>query len=404
MPAFWSILRAGGAIVYTAEPLDWAPAEAEVLALPVRIVADENMPGLDMFAALGTVVARPGRALTARDLAQADVLLVRSVTRVDAALLAGTPVRFVGSATIGTDHVDLSWLGRAGIGFAHAPGCNAMAVAEYTLQAVLEWLIAFHREPAGLTVGVVGCGNVGSRVAALMRALGLTVLCCDPPRQRRAEQVEGGWQTLETALGCDIVSLHVPLSGEGQDASWHLIDRARLMALGPRQLLINTCRGPVVDNQALLALPAQKLPSLVLDVWENEPVLPLALFARVLRGTPHIAGYSAEGRWRGSRLVLQALRTWLGQDDPGSEPQSVHAEWSTPVSGLVDLLALMRSRYRLADDHDALAGSLLEPEPGKAFDRLRKQYPLRHEMRGMTVRGPASALLRPVLSELGVSV
>lgn len=375
-----------------------------MLASPLRIVADENMPGLDMFDALGTLATRPGRALSTRDLSQTDVLLVRSVTRVDAALLEGTPVRFVGSATIGTDHVDLPWLAQAGIGFAHAPGCNAMAVAEYALQAVLEWLLAVGREPTGLTVGVIGCGNVGSRVAALMKALGAKVLCCDPPRQRRGEQVDGGWQALDAALCCDVVSLHVPLAREGEDASWHLIDRARLAALTPRQLLINTCRGPVVDNRALLELPQQQLPSLVLDVWENEPLVPSALFARVLRGSPHIAGYSAEGRWRGSRMVLKGLRNWLAQDDQGAEPAALYSEWAKPISGLVDLLALLRSRYRLADDHDALAATLCQPDPGKAFDQLRKQYPQRHEMRGMAVSGQVSASLLPLLSELGVSV
>lgn len=375
-----------------------------MLPLPLRIVADENMPGLAMFDALGSVVARPGRALSARDLGQADVLLVRSVTRVDAALLAGTPVRFVGSATIGTDHIDLSWLSRAGISFAHAPGCNAMAVAEYTLQVVLEWLIATGRTLTGLSLGVVGCGNVGSRVAALMRALGITVLCCDPPRQKRGEQVDGGWQSLDAVLDCDIVSLHVPLNRDGEDATWHLLDRTRLRALTPRQLLINTCRGPVVDNQALIELPRQQLPALVLDVWENEPLLLPGLFERVLRGSPHIAGYSVEGRWRGSRMVLQALRRWLGQEDAGAEPDLLQSDWLQPVSGLTDLLALLRSRYRLADDHRALAASLSEPSPGKAFDLLRKHYPQRHEMGGTVVRAPVAASLLPLLSALGVSV
>ncbi len=372
--------------------------------LPIRIVADENMPGLDMFEALGTVVARPGRALSARDLQQADVLLVRSVTRVDAALLEGTPVRFVGSATIGTDHIDLPWLGRAGIGFAHAPGCNAMAVAEYTLQAAVEWLVAVGRELSGLTVGVVGCGNVGSRVATLMTALGARVLCCDPPRQGRGDQIDGGWQTLEAALGCDIVSLHVPLIRDGEGSTWHLLDRSRLASLAPRQLLINTCRGPVVDNLALTELRRQQLPYLVLDVWEGEPRLMPALFDRVFRGTPHIAGYSAEGRWRGSRMVLQGLHRWLARDDVDLEPQAVHSEWSQPVAGLTELLALLRSRYRLADDHDDLAVSLLEPDPGMAFDLLRKHYPQRHEMRGITVSGAVSPSLLALLSELGVAV
>ena len=159
-------------------------------AASLRIVADENMPALDLLSRVGEVLARPGRAIRPADLAAADVLLVRSVTRVDADLLAGTPVRFVGSATIGTDHIDTGWLRQAGIAFAHAPGCNAMAVAEYALQAVLDWVIGRGRPLAGMRIGVLGCGNVGSRVASLFRALGVEVLCCDPPRAQRGEPVD----------------------------------------------------------------------------------------------------------------------------------------------------------------------------------------------------------------------
>ena len=200
----------------------------------MKITADENMPALALFAPLGEVTLCAGRGLTQADLSETEVLLVRSVTRVDAALLAGTPVRFVGSATIGTDHVDTAWLAQAGIGFAHAPGCNAMAVAEYVLQAVLDWACEQSRALEELSVGVVGVGNAGGRVARLLAAAGCRVLGCDPPRAAVGERMEGDLaldQSLDQLLGCDVVTLHVPLTTEGPYATHHLLDAAALARL-----------------------------------------------------------------------------------------------------------------------------------------------------------------------------
>jgi erythronate-4-phosphate dehydrogenase len=397
------MLRLVMVMVYTASP-DYPAPETAVPAASLRIVADENMPSLNLFAGLGNVITRPGRAITAADLAAADVLLVRSVTRVNAGLLAGTPVRFVGSATIGTDHIDAAWLQQSGIAFAHAPGCNAMAVAEYALQSVLDWLIASGRALAGLRVGVLGCGNVGARVAGLFRALGVEVLCCDPPRAQRGEQVAGGWRSLREVLDCDVVTLHVPLSDDGECPTRHLVGAAELARLGPDRLLINTCRGPVIDNQALLDIAPAALPALVLDVWEHEPRVPEALFRRVRYGTPHIAGYSVEGRRRGTEMVYAALQQWCGRPDIVPEVQPPEALWSSPVLDLADVLALLASRYRLADDHAALAGSLAETDAAAAFDRLRKQYPPRHELAGTRVTAAVTAEFLPLLSALGVAV
>ena len=373
-------------------------------AASLRIVADENMPALDLFSRVGEVLARPGRAIRPADLAAADVLLVRSVTRVDADLLAGTPVRFVGSATIGTDHIDTGWLRQAGIAFAHAPGCNAMAVAEYALQAVLDWVIGRGRPLAGMRIGVLGCGNVGSRVASLFRALGVEVLCCDPPRAQRGEPVTGGWRSLQEVLDCDVVTLHVPLVEGGDCPTRHLIGAAELARLGPDRLLVNTCRGPVVDNQALLDIAPAALPALVLDVWEHEPQVAEALFRRVRYGTPHIAGYSIEGRRRGTEMVYAALQQWRGCPDIVPELPPPAALWSSPVLDLADVLALLTSRYRLADDHAALAASLMEADTALAFDRLRKLYPPRHELAGLHITAAVAAELRPLLSALGVAV
>ncbi|MCC1497139.1 4-phosphoerythronate dehydrogenase [Alcanivorax sp. 1008] len=361
------------------------------------------MPGLGMFEGLGQVVRLPGREICRQQLLEADVLLVRSVTKVNKALLEATPVRFVGSATIGTDHIDLPWLEQSAIHFAHAPGCNAQAVAEYVLQAVLSWLLERGNGLAGLTLGVVGYGNVGSRVASFFRALGVTVLCCDPPRQRCGDALEGGWHSLEQVLACDVVSLHVPLIRSGPDSTFHLLGMRQLSTMSAEQLLLNTCRGAVIDNQALQTLPPEVLPQLVLDVWEAEPQVSAELFSRVRCGTPHIAGYSIEGKWRGSWMVCQALAQWCGHQSVPPEPQAQATSYSAAIATVSDLFDLLVSRYRMEDDHNALQASLSEVQPALAFDRLRKNYPDRHELDGTRVSGAIAPQWQPLLSLLGVS-
>lgn len=376
----------------------------------MKITADENMPALALFAPLGEVTLCAGRGLTQADLSETEVLLVRSVTRVDAALLAGTPVRFVGSATIGTDHVDTAWLAQAGIGFAHAPGCNAMAVAEYVLQAVLDWACEQGRALEELSVGVVGVGNAGGRVARLLAAAGCRVLGCDPPRAAVGERMEGDLaldQSLDQLLGCDVVTLHVPLTAEGPYATHHLLDAAALARLGPAQLLVNSSRGPVIDNAALLhRLASGSGPSVVLDVWEAEPQVPPELFARVRWGSPHIAGYSVEGRTRGSLMVLQSLCTYLGESSPHSaEVVPVGLCWRGDIARPEDVLALLRARWDLRETHAALAAVLKDEDAGRraaGFDHLRKTFPARHELAGVVVQGRVARRWQPLLAALGV--
>lgn len=376
----------------------------------MNIIADENMPALTAFASLGKVTPLAGRVLNREDLHEAQVLLVRSVTRVDAALLAGTPVRFVGSATIGTDHVDTAWLAQAGIGFAHAPGCNAMAVAEYVLQAVLDWACEQSRALEELSVGVVGVGNAGGRVARLLAAAGCRVLGCDPPRAAVGERMEGDLaldQSLDQLLGCDVVTLHVPLTAEGSYATHHLLDAAALARLGPAQLLVNSSRGPVIDNAALLhRLASGSGPSVVLDVWEAEPQVPPELFARVRWGSPHIAGYSVEGRTRGSLMVLQSLCTYLGESSPHSaEVVPVGLCWRGDIARPEDVLALLRARWDLRETHAALAAVLKDEDAGRraaGFDHLRKTFPARHELAGVVVQGRVARRWQPLLAALGV--
>lgn len=367
----------------------------------MQIIADANMPGLEPFEAMGTVTRVDGRSLTRQQLGQAEVLLVRSVTRVDAGLLAGSRVRFVGSATIGTDHVDLAYLQQQGIHFAHAPGCNARAVAEYVLQALLLLCQAGNRSPRGSTAAVVGLGNVGHRVADWLTEMGMSVRACDPPLAEQGYEGPYELEPLDAVLDADLITLHVPLTDRGDHATRHLLDTRRLSRLSESQMLINTCRGAVIDNGALLSnLQAGRGPATILDVWESEPLVPPLLFERVLLGSPHIAGYSAEGKLKGTELLYQAFCKWL---DVKAEPAPVSASneiIELPVANERDLLRVLQVAYRLSEDHQRLGDSLTSADPGRAFDQLRKQYPVRHELHNWHYQGEIAAPWQPIMRQL----
>lgn len=360
------------------------------------IVADENMPLLEeFFAGLGEIRRLPGRAMTAADVADADLLLVRSVTRVDAALLARATPRFVGTATIGTDHVDTCWLAERGIPFAAAPGCNAVAVAEYVCTVLALHADRSGRELAGQCLGVIGCGNVGRAVVPRAQALGLQVVVCDPLLPRDTVPAGVTMLDLDALLArADILTLHVPFTRGGDAPTWHLLDEARLSA-GRWQLLLNTARGPVVDNAALHALLARE-PSrrVVLDVWEDEPAVPPALLSRCWLGTPHIAGYSLEGKWRGTEQVYRAACSALGiaprisladiRARAGDAPREL--AWPGTLAGLLATCCDVRgddARLRTVVSGDAR-------DTAVAFDRLRRHYAERREFASYRVRGIAA--------------
>lgn len=247
----------------------------------MKILVDENMPyARDLFSRLGEVTAVPGRPIPVAQLADADALMVRSVTKVNESLLAGKPIKFVGTATAGTDHVDEAWLKQAGIGFSAAPGCNAIAVVEYVFSSLL---MLAERDGFSLydrTVGIVGVGNVGRRLQARLEALGIKTLLCDPPRADRGD--EGDFRSLdELVQRADILTFHTPLFKDGPYKTLHLADEKLIRSLKPGAILINACRGAVVDNTALLTClnEGQKL-SVVLDVWEGEPELNVELLKK----------------------------------------------------------------------------------------------------------------------------
>ena len=369
----------------------------------MHIVADENIPLLDeFFAAFGSIRRLPGRGITAADVRDADLLLVRSVTQVNRALLEGSRVRFVGTCTIGTDHLDLEYFAEAGIAWSSAPGCNARGVVDYVLGSVLTLAEREGVAPDARVYGVVGAGQVGGRLVGLLQGLGWQVRVCDPPRQA----AEGGdFVSLAQIIGeCDVISLHTPLDASTR----HLFDAARLAALRPGTWLINASRGAVVDNTALRNLLPQR-PDLkaVLDVWEGEPQADVELAALCQLATPHIAGYSLEGKLRGTAQIYQACCRALGVAEQVNLADLLPAPWLSELSidGSADPAWVLASMCRAVydprrDDADFRRSLVGDADTRKAaFDRLRKHYPMRREIDGLRVRiqgdsAPLAALVR----------
>jgi erythronate-4-phosphate dehydrogenase len=399
----------------------------------MKIVADPNIPFVhEAFGELGEVRLVPGREITASAVRDADALLVRSVTPVNAALLGGSRVQFVATATIGIDHIDEKHLSQKGIGFASAQGSNANSVAEYVVASMLE---ISHRQKFRLrdkTLGVIGVGHVGTRVVRFAEALGMRVLQNDPPRERQERSV--GRAVPSAPLGnrrlgqpslpfvsldrvcaeADIITLHVPLTREGPDATVHLFDKERLSALELRKpVLINTARGAVVDNRALLkAIDGEWLHGAVLDVWENEPNISPELLDVVDIGTPHIAGYSFDGKVNGALMIYEAVcqffklpPTWT----PKLPPPPVPRHRMFLEAGMDDEDALHEAIQRVYDittDDAALRKDLRAPDGiGVNFDKLRAEYPVRREFFNTELSlGGASESLSGKFAALGFRV
>jgi len=352
----------------------------------LKIIADQNIPQVDKaFAHIGDLQLVDGRRLTATQLADAQVLLVRSVTRINRQLLEHSAVRFVGSATIGTDHVDLTYLQQRGIAFSNAPGCNAVSAAEYVVAAVLQFTQIHHLEPAGLAVGIVGYGNVGSRVASRLAALGCNIRVYDPPRELALHDRDYvSWEQIQTA---DIITAHVPLTKTGDYPTYHMFDQAFFTGLRQDALFINTSRGDAVDEAALKQTIASGKPvHLILDVWQREPNIDMDLLQQTVIATPHIAGYSAEGKHRGLEMIYLAACEFLGVTPQWSLADALPA-YSDVIEPdlLLDDLALLRKLVRTAyditqdDQRMRQMGSMSADERGPWFDGLRKNYPVRRE-------------------------
>ncbi len=360
----------------------------------MKILADQNIPQVAAaFRDLGEVELMPGREIGHAHLQDCRCLITRTVTRVNAALLQDTPVEFVGTATIGTDHIDLDYLADSGIGFSNAAGCNAESASEY----VISGLFALSRrkgfDPLQMRAGIVGLGNVGSRLRQKLDALGIECLLCDPPLQDSGQSSQA-FVDLDTILReCDVVSLHVPLTHSGIHPTFHLLHAKHLRSLRDGCVLINAARGEVVDNHALLQLLNQRDDLCVfLDTWENEPLVSRELLQRIDLATPHIAGYSVEGRLRGTQMVLDAAAKHFNL------PPSWHMSQQLPAmrqiglnptgSELESWQDLFQQHCDIWRDHDALVqGAQLDDEPFAAhFDGLRKLYPDRLEYERFVIK------------------
>ena len=363
----------------------------------MQFVVDEEIPlGREAFSHLGSVTLLSRRAMTRETLRDADALIVRSVTRVDAALLAGTNVQFVGTATTGVEHIDREYLAARDIGFAAALGCNANAVAEYVLTALLVTAHAKNLVLNGKTLGIIGAGRIGGLVAAKAPALGLRTLLHDPPLERTTGDRQ--YRPLSEIIQADVVTLHVPLTLDGPDATFHMIGAEELARMAPSSILINTARGEVVDNAALLeALTGGTIAGAVMDVWEGEPSIDWDLLNRVTIGTPHIAGYSSDGKIKATAMLYHACcgfwgiePVWTPPDTPAAPaPGSLpHLQFDATGKDFQTLVHdILTTLYNLPADHARMRDLLVVPEPlrPQAFDRLRRDYPHRREFAGSPI-------------------
>jgi erythronate-4-phosphate dehydrogenase len=373
------------------------------------IIADENIPlARDAFAGLGDVRLVPGRAIDSNLVRDADVLLVRSVTRVDEGLLRGSRIRMLATATAGSDHVDVDYLESAGIAFADAPGSNAEPVVEYVLATMFLHARDTGRALHEFTVGIVGCGNVGGRLADRLGALGVRCLINDPPLAERIGRQ--GLVSLELALSADIVTLHVPLVETGRHPTRHILTAERLSRLKPGALFINASRGEVVNQAALATLAGKRADlSLALDVWADEPRIDQDLVDRAFIATPHIAGYSYDAKLRGTLAVYRACCRFLGTECVWNYHDSLPParDFTLNAGSKSDDAALLETMLAVYDprtDDARLRESFTLPanERGAAFDALRKNYPLRREFDSLRILArDAGTSMRVKLESLG---
>ena len=367
----------------------------------MRLLCDGNIVGLEALERLCELRVASGRDITRETLGDAEALWVRSVTRVDADLLEGSSVRVVGTATAGTEHVDISYLEEQGIAFHAAPGANANSVVEYVLAALAALRAPWECLDAGGTLGIVGFGHVGRLLWQVASDLGWRAIVCDPwvERGEKGESGESGesgepgdlrpeFASIDALLDCDVLSVHCALTDKPPWPSRHLIDAPRLQRLREGQWLINAARGEIVDGSALLSrVNAPEPPAVVLDVWEHEPAIDTRLLQSpaVRLATAHIAGYSWDAKWTATCMLAEATFGIAAKELPRPQMRDeplMRVKAKDPVQLAHGLIS---QRYDILADDRRLRASALPLDDiarGQAFDRLRKEYPLRRELRG----------------------
>ena len=346
----------------------------------LNILADENiLLAKKVFSPFGKVTLLPGKEITNRSIKNSEILFVRSVTKVDRNLLENTNIRFVGSTTIGVDHLDINYLNEKNIYNCNAPGSNSCSVTEYVITALLNLAVKYNFSLKDKSIGIIGVGNIGSKVADFAKSFGMKILLNDPPLKELTSNKK--YLPLKEVLNADILTLHVPYTNKGKHKTHHLFDFNILKNFKDNSILINTSRGSVVDNAALIKIIKSKNLISVLDVWENEPNINLNLLKLVDIGTPHIAGYTHNGKINGTKAVYTHLCKFLNQKTQWDFEEStfISKELTFREIGNVEntLLSILKNIYDINDDHQNLL-NILNCEKN-IFDDLRKNYKTRRE-------------------------
>lgn len=357
----------------------------------MKILVDENIPqAKEAFSSLGEVSFVAGRSISNSMLKDVDILLIRSVTKVTEQLIAGTTIKYIATATAGTDHIDKEYLSRMNIRFDDAAGCNAYSVAEYIITALSKLFVENNLEFENKKLGVIGCGNVGSKVARFATTLGFNVLRNDPPLARKHDNFQNC--SFEEILNCDIITLHVPLNMEGIDKTYHMFSEREFSKLKKDVVFINAARGEVVETESLRNFISVNKNSTVLDVWEFEPDFDSKILRNIEIGTTHIAGYSLEGKLNGTKYVYDKLCKFLGVTiiwEPSYPEIANPIIDSGKASSIEQLLNNVTNQiYPIAEDHKLLFDAVdkAEQERKKHFDLLRKNYRIRREFNNYTIK------------------
>jgi len=382
----------------------------------MKFMIDENIPFAEaFFSHLGQIERFPGRELTSEQLIGVDVLLVRSITKVNAELLSlANKLKFVGTATIGEDHIDKAYLAEKGISFSSAPGCNAISVAEFVISALLVLAEKYRFEISNRTIAIIGVGNIGKALYKLLQELGVKCLLCDPVRLEEGNfEPDTKYVDLETALkNADIVTFHTPLTRNCRHSTFHLLNESNIHLLKEDVCLINACRGEVFDNKALLKEQKERKKSgkanikLVLDVWEGEPNPLQELIEHTDLATAHIAGYSLEGKAKGTEILYNKVCQLIGIHSEKALSDLLPAPMFASV--VVDdgdlsqdkLKKLVHLVYDVRRD-DALFRHLLTQN---GFDWLRKNYPLRREWSSLQVKVEKKSMETTHYSKIGFAI
>lgn len=352
----------------------------------MKILADAHIPYLEGVAEqFGEVSYLPGDQFTKEAVKDKDVLIVRTVTHFDEKILKDSQVKLICSATIGYDHIDTEYCDRNNIIWRTAPGCNARSVEQYVIASLLRMSEKNDFNLRDKTIGIVGVGNVGKEVARACELLGMKVLLNDPPRQE-AENSDAFVDLITIQKEADIITFHTPLTKGGEHATYHLADANFFMTLMKEPIIINSSRGAVVDNQALKrAIRNEYVSGAIIDTWENEPNIDRNLLKLVDIGTPHIAGYSADGKWNATKMSLHNINEVFNLErypvelNPILEPENKMIDAS--IYNIKDEL-----REVILKTYDPLKDSRLLKENPANFSYFRSHYPLRREYKAYTIK------------------